>query len=137
MSREIKFKYIWSNPTKTNFLTEIFTLDQIERGEQFMVLENEPLLKNYRIVAILQWTGLLDKNGKEIYEGDSVQKIYKGKAYQVCEVKFNDGTFVVDDFDWEGKKFFWSLRGIQHCYIVVGNIYEHKYLLDKNQEENV
>ena len=129
MSREIKFKYIWSNPTKTNFLTEIFTLDQIERGEQFMVLENEPLLKNYRIVAILQWTGLLDKNDKEIYEGDSVQKIYKGKAYQVCEVKFNDGTFVVDDFDADGKKFFWSLRGMQHCWKVVGNIYEHKELI--------
>ena len=129
MSREIKFKYIWSNPTKTNFLTEIFTLDQIERGEQFMVLENEPLLKNYRIVAILQWTGLLDKNGKEIYEGDSVQKIYKGKAYQVCEVKFNDGTFVVDDFDADGKKFFWSLRGMQHCWKVVGNIYENKELI--------
>ena len=129
MSREIKFKYIWSNPTKTNFLTEIFTLDQIEGGEQFMVLENEPLLKNYRRVAILQWTGLLDKNGKEIYEGDSVQKIYKGKAYQVCEVKFNDGTFVVDDFDADGKKFFWSLRGMQHCWKVVGNIYKNPELI--------
>ena len=136
MSREIKFKYIWSNPTKTNFLTEIFTLDQIERGEQFMVLENQPFFRDYKVIAILQWTGLLDKNGKEIYEGDSVQKIYKGKAYQVCEVKFNDGTFVVDDFDADGKKFFWSLRGMQHCWKVVGNIYEHKYLLDKNQEEN-
>ena len=129
MSREIKFKYIWSNPTKTHFLSKIFTLDEIESGEQFMVLENEPLLKNYRRVAILQWTGLIDKNGKEIYEGDSVQRIYKGKAYEVCEVKFNYGTFVVDVFDADGKKFFWSLRGMQHCWKVVGNIYEHKELI--------
>ena len=129
MSREIKFKYIWSNPTKTNFLTEIFTLDQIEHGDQFMVLDNQPFFRDYRVIARLQSTNLLDKNGKEIYEGYLVQKIYKGKAYQVCEVKFNDGTFVVDDFDADGKKFFWSLRGMQHCWKVVGNIYEHKELI--------
>jgi len=41
MSKEIKFKYIWSNPEKTNFITQIFTLDEIEAGNQFMVLENE------------------------------------------------------------------------------------------------
>lgn len=79
MNREIKFKYIWSNPNKTHFLSEIFTLDQIESGEQFMVLDNEPFFKNYRRVAILQWTGLLDKNGKKIFEGDIVSVCYDGK----------------------------------------------------------
>ena len=125
MSKEIKFKYIWSNPTKTNFLTEIFTLDQIEHGEQFMVLENEPLLKNYRRVAILQWTGLKDKNGKEIYEGDVV--------FSESNQYYKQDEIVWDCFamGWDiGKKDSWKLRSPMSSKTeIIGNIYENPELI--------
>ena len=138
MSREIKFR---AKRLDNNQWVIGYYLPTQYGEKHFIYFALEFLNEHTRIEidpkTLGQFTGLKDKNGKEIYEGDSVQKIYKGKAYQVCEVKFNDGTFVVDDFDADGKKFFWSLRGMQHCWKVVGNIYEHKYLLDKNQEENV
>lgn len=136
MSREIKFKYIWSNPTKTHFLSKIFTLDEIESGEQFMVLENEPLLKNYRRIAILQWTGLLDKNGKEIYEGDVVSVCFNGsdgKYYweavvEWCKInptfflkKINPPCLLSNEYDFVKCELLELL--------VIGNIYEHKELI--------
>ena len=115
MSKENKFKYIWSNPEKTNFITEIFTLDEIESGNQFMVLENEPLLKDYKLIAREQFTGLLDKNGKEIFEGDILSHRYYSKPV-ICE--FVDGFFIFDDISKYDK----SLE-------VIGNIYQNPELI--------
>ena len=125
MSREIKFKYIWSNPTKTHFLSKIFTLDEIESGEQFMVLENEPLLKNYRRIAILQWTGLLDKNGKEIFEGDIVFS-ESNQYYKQDEIVWDCFTM-----GWDiGKKDSWKLRSPMSSKTeIIGNIYENPKLI--------
>ena len=152
MSREIKYKYIWSNPEKTNFITEIFTLDQIEAGNQFMVLENEPLLKNYKLIARVQFTGLLDKNGKEIYEGDLLKRfgetkilICDGKEiysphWEISKAVFVEGCFQVVILAQENKFFFQSYFGKipsnpriffkPDVYLeVIGNIYENPELL--------
>ena len=123
MSREIKFKYIWSNPTETHFLSKIFTLDEIESGEQFMVLENEPLLKNYRRVAILQWTGLLDKNSKEIFENDVLKIYYEGNQRSYLKkVKWLNDAINKGRWDALDNCVFTSCE-------VVGNIYENKELI--------
>lgn len=141
MFKEIKLKYIWSNPTKTHFLSEIFTLDEIESGEQFMVLDNEPFFKNYRRVAILQWTGLLDKNGKEVCEDDIIHFSKYNQKHN--ETDQGIGIVKFDEFDYryclrledckqikpKPSGFFRGLGDLGSCEII-GNIYEHKYLLD-------
>jgi len=73
---------------------------------------------NYRIpeqAIIMQYTGLKDKNGIEIYEGDIV-KYWDGSTESVT---WNNCGF------WSG----WGTLGISE---VIGNIYENPELLDEN-----
>lgn len=68
-----------------------------------------------------QFTGITDKNGKEIYEGDIVRYFANGNA----EIKFYKGCWVVMGKD--GYDSFDSLCG----YIeVIGNIHENPELLE-------
>lgn len=89
---------------------------------------------------IMQYTGLHDKNGKEIYEGDIIEFSYdmfvgnfdtfiaKGK------IVFEDGAFYVEVFEnertTEGEAYL--LYSINLDTIeVIGNIYENKELLNE------
>jgi uncharacterized phage protein (TIGR01671 family) len=138
MSKQLKFKYIWSNPEKTNFITEIFTLDEIEAGNQFTVLENEPLLKDYKLIARIQFTGLHDKNGKEIFESDLLQYdgynfklINKEKIYQI---KYDDNLAQYYSYNLENSfDTFLVVRAWKESKII-GNIYENPELLGGENE---
>lgn len=73
--------------------------------------------------VLMQYTGLKDKNGKEIYEGDVV-KIDGDKKY-IGEIKWNVLGFVCD----------YGIDGIKNHlpdYVeIIGNIYENPELLTK------
>ena len=69
-------------------------------------------------VELMQFTGLLDKNGKEIYEGDILK--YRGK------LSFNDPPFVVE---WQNDDARWTEFYPSNNFEVIGNIYENPELL--------
>lgn len=81
----------------------------------------------------LQFTGLKDKNGKEIYEGDIISFYYDDfeKRY-TGQVKFINGGFNYYDND-EGRDPSEydndTLQGVEQNGEVIGNIYENPELL--------
>lgn len=82
----------------------------------------------------IQFTGLLDKNGKEIYEGDILAYSQMGLQKDVFgDIRFHEGSFVI----WMGKELKASVDtydpyiSIGNCivYEVIGNIHENPELL--------
>ena len=76
-------------------------------------------------IALMQYTGLKDKNGKEIYEGDKLE-VYMGKDKQkpphvvgdICEFYFDLNT--TDSY----------MRIQEKSLKIIGNIHENPELLE-------
>jgi hypothetical protein len=71
---------------------------------------------------LMQYTGLKDKNGKEIYKGDIVS-----------DGSFNYEVYQHDSGQWKaGRYCLWeyiSEDGNENCWDIVGNIYQNPNLL--------
>src|SRR5690554_4719399 len=74
-----------------------------------------------------QYTGLKDKNGKEIYEGDIVS--YFGLKY---EVLFKNGAFGWME-DGEFYSFNEMARSEFNKFEIIGNVYEDLELLEESK----
>ena len=86
-----------------------------------------------RDMKLMQYTGLKDKNSKEIYEGDVVKGLRKNKKGVIKEivspVVFHHGHYMIVKSKTNKK---WrSLGDCENKDVleVIGNIYENKELL--------
>lgn len=88
--------------------------------------------QSVEIMIPMQFTGLFDKNGKEIYEGDILNMTYHGSVSIVKpEIKdvvgFERGCFIV-------KETGFALGKIGRSLEVIGNIYENPTLLESEND---
>ena len=81
--------------------------------------------------SVGQFTGLLDKNRKEIYEGDVIEVENDGSD-QICTVEWNTGQWLL--MDNLGGSWTRQLYHQPHRLKILGNIYENPDLLKPQQE---
>lgn len=116
-NREIKFR-VYNKKTKQwvhgpNYEVNLF-------GECILLggFMNKVSLLELNDCVPLQYTGLTDKNGKEIYEGDFIRgKHHFGPAgfqYHFSSVRWDNEV----GYQWE----YWDLSTIE----VIGNIFENR-----------
>jgi uncharacterized phage protein (TIGR01671 family) len=84
---------------------------------------------------IMQYTGLKDRNGKEIYEGDIIEYRNKVLIIGFCKASASFGLYEKDIDDI--KNYYWFDNDISESEIeIIGNIYENQELLEQMNEHS-
>ena len=78
-------------------------------------------------VYVMQYAGIKDKNGVEIYEGDIIRAF--GKNYEVKFIQTDNELFV--DYGYPSK----HNGPAPHWIEVIGNIYENPELIKEQEYE--
>lgn len=141
--RDIKFR-VWDTNNK-----EMLEVQELDYQNSY---NGQPMVRTTMYndhfdtedMILMQYTGLKDENGKEIYEGDIIEfsydtftgnfdtKIGKGT------IEFISGAFYIKPFEIEGKKIkdiengeWFLLYSVNEDTLeVIGNIYDNPELLE-------
>lgn len=143
MNRIIKFR-VWDKDFKRMHIVGDFHHDSLEIDEDnniyylnLQCMEASPhkgIDSEHCAYRLMQYTGLKDKNGKEIYEGDILQ-FYNDEDYifkpGYAEVIFEDGVFYYKHFKY-GTEYLANMDVVDMDITVASNIYENPELLEGN-----
>ena len=117
--RELMFRAFGDNGSKKQMLHFDIFMSQLDDTMKYRIRVGD--------FPVMQFTGLKDKNGKEIWEGDKIRRTANMRDYAEC-----DG---VDIQDYEVEYCGYYFHPFLECgtrmeeYEVIGNIYENADLL--------
>ena len=126
--RDIQFRaFLKSN----KLMYDVLTLDIIDN--KVLINNEEKQLRGYvkyQDVELMQYTGLKDKNGKEIYEGYILTSAFSKRI-----VIFNENTcsFMLKDIELRNELFSLTNEKCKNLEII-GNIYENKELIGEKEQ---
>ena len=129
--REIKFR-AWHKSEKQWENPDHLFMSMSNQLIGFANLKTGPAY--HSTYEIMQFTGLHDKNGKEIYEGDIINLGENGHA-KPSQIAFNDGSFcIIADWISDKENPFIELStycnpAFIKCVEIIGNIYENPELI--------
>lgn len=121
MNRIIKFR-AWDKKGKKMF--KVMSIDWEDIGQMVKDFENKPYF--FDNVVLLQFTGLKDKNGIEIYEGDIVRYKTVSKKWSYGDIRFDNGGFI---FIYKNGGYEDLRSELGKSFEVIGNVFENKDLL--------
>lgn len=122
MKDRFKFRTFWKDEKRMYYFNSEFP--KISKEDE-------------NIAVIMQCTGIADKNGKLIYEGDVLKNLLNGKKYKVawvgCQASFELHQ-ILSPSDEDYKKaqpiaIYFANGGFQR-FQALGNIYENPELLE-------
>lgn len=121
-------------------IEKIYPVLKIDFVEEWVSMYSKITGRHYNWLnnlVLMQYTGLEDKNGEEIYESYIVKfdpqspcgdEFYNPRDGEIGEVIFDFGSLVVRPIDKKRESLRFSLSELGD-WVVVGNIYENPELL--------
>lgn len=127
--RELKFR-AWVGSDNTDRVDEEMHYEYgpcLLDGKYADVSGYGDIYGTYEEVPVEQYTGLKDKNGREIYEGDIVGDIEGIHELAICV--WDDSNAEFDFVCVDGKCTKDNVKSWLEMYEIIGNIHENKELL--------
>ena len=134
--REIKFR-AWDKTDKEMVNVDLIMFNDKTTLEKAHILDERNDVHYLNDVELMQYTGLKDKNGVEIYEGDIIEhhygltKVIYGRSHnEMGELRESVGFLRVginNNDLWCTTSLTYGLKS----YEVIGNIYQNPELLEK------
>lgn len=121
--REIKFRAWMENKMLSHE-------DLVDMDQEFYAMYTI-LTEPQEDITFMQYTGLKDKNGREIFEGDIVEQLSE-RTYESVKgtVKFIDGSYLIEFLSGDNGVFLFDEVAYNE---VLGNVYENPTLLEELQ----
>jgi uncharacterized phage protein (TIGR01671 family) len=128
MNREIKFRAWNPDDNRMEYPLVFATCNDGVFKPLISCVDGNRAYKDY---PIMQSTGLKDKNGKDVYEGDIISsKQWNPREYKVI---FEDGEFCFVSIKGVEKPYTNPIHYVEN-FSVIGNIYENPELLSERSQ---
>lgn len=145
--RELKFRAWDKGHNKMSYKVNLYSMNSRGKIDKAQINMKQVMNTIGFDCEVMQYTGLKDKNGKEIYEGDILQRvgtrdIFQGSADDVSGAISRKVTTEVVDLKVRSDEFgnttvgyslhtqaSYSERSSPATYEIIGNIYENSELI--------